>query len=133
MRAADDFPLAVGDRAERSRVFGGEDIAGYRDLAQDTGLRFGGDGGGVPGPLLAGMISDLLGTTLPGLGTMWMKQSLEYVGEAPVGSEVTAHVEITRLAPEKSLVYLDSGCTVGGDAVVIGKTLVMVPNLSERA
>ena len=88
---------------------------------------------GVPGPLLAGMISDLLGTTLPGLGTMWMKQSLQFAGTAPVGAEVVASVRIDRMVPAKGLVYLHSECRWEGEVVVEGRSLVMVPNLSERA
>ncbi|MCB2222721.1 MAG: phosphate acetyltransferase [Actinobacteria bacterium] len=133
MRHADTFSLRLGDSATRVRSFTAADIEGYRDLSGDPGLGFGDGAGGVPGPLLAGMISDLLGTTLPGLGTMWMKQSLEYGGSAPVGAEVTAEVTITRMVPEKGLVYLDSACRVGGETVVAGSTLVMVPNLGERA
>ena len=132
MRAADDFPLRLGDTATSDREFSADDVAAYRRLAEDGGLRFG-DGDGVPGPLLAGMISDLLGTTLPGLGTNWMKQSLDYRGSAPVGAGVTAAVTIERMVPEKGLVYLHSECRCAGEVVVDGRTLVLVRNLAERA
>lgn len=133
MRTADSFEMRVGDSASRTRTFSADDIAEYRGLSGDAGLRFGDGGGGVPGPLLAGMISDVLGTTLPGLGTMWMKQSLEYSGSAALGAEVVATVTITRMVPEKGLVYLESACRAGGETVVAGRTLVMVPNLATRA
>jgi hypothetical protein len=129
---ADDFPLRVGDTAARTRVFTTEDLVEYRRLTGDAGLRFGNGDPGVPGPLLAGMISDLLGTSLPGLGTMWMKQTLEYSGAAPLGSEVTAAVTITRLRPEKNLVNLRAECSCGEDQVLAGDTLVQVPNLGDR-
>lgn len=132
MRGQDVFPLQVGDAASRSRTFLPEDVAEYRALSGDAGLRFGGGDPGVPGPLLAGMVSDLLGTTLPGLGTMWMKQSLEYAGNVGVGDEVVATVSISRLVPEKGLVYLASECRCGGDVVVSGRSLVMVSNLAVR-
>ena len=132
MRTADDFPLAPGDSASRTRVFSAADVAEYRDLSGDRALRFGDGGGGVPGPLLAGMISDLLGTTLPGLGTNWLKQSLAYGPGVPLGAEVTATVTIDRMVPEKGLVYLHSEVHCGGDVAVSGRTLVLVRNLSER-
>ena len=132
MRSIDDFPLAVGDTAARSRRFTSADVAEYRDLSGDTGLGFGAAAGGVPGPLLAGMISDLLGTTLPGLGTNWMKQSLAYPGIALLGAEVTATVTIERMVVEKGLVYLHSECRCGGEVVAAGRTLVLVRNLAER-
>jgi len=62
-----------------------------------------------------------------------MKQSLDYSGNAGVGDEVVATVSITRLVPEKGLVYLASECRCGGDIVVSGRSLVMVPNLADRA
>jgi len=133
VRGPDVFPLQVGDAASRSRTFLSEDVVEYCSLSGDAGLRFGSRDPGVPGPLLAGMISDLLGTTLPGLGTMWMKQSLDYSGNAGVGDEVVATVSITRLVPEKGLVYLASECRCGEDIVVSGRSLVMVPNLADRA
>ena len=78
------------------------------------------------------MISDLLGTSLPGLGTMWMKQALEYAGSAPVGAEVVATVTITRMVHEKGVVYLQSECRCGGAVVAGGRSLVLVPDLAAR-
>jgi hypothetical protein len=46
---------------------------------------------------------------------------------------VVATVTITRMVPEKGLVYLESACRAGGETVVAGRTLVMVPKLSDRA
>jgi hypothetical protein len=123
--------LGVGLQATRERSFSAEDIAAYRDLGGDTGLLFGG-GPGVPGPLLAGMISDLLGTELPGEGTMWMKQEMSFPASAPVGVPVTAVVEITRLRPDKGLVDLVGFCRVGGALVLEGRSLVLVPDLADR-
>lgn len=132
MRGPDVFPLRIGDAATRARTFVPGDVAEYRRLAQDSGLRFGSGEEGVPGPLLAGMISDLLGTGLPGLGTQWMKQSLAYTGTAPVGVEVVASVTIVRMVPEKGLVYLDSCCRCRDTTLVSGRTLVLVGNLADR-
>jgi len=133
VRGADTFPIRVGDAALQTKAFTAEDVAEYRDLSGDAGLRFGPGGAeAVPGPLLAGMISDLLGTTLPGLGTMWMKQTLVYLGSAALGATVTAAVRVTRLRPDKGLVDLEATCRCGGEDVVTGRALVMVPNLADR-
>ena len=132
MIEAASFPMRLGDSASRTRVFTEEDVAEYRDLAGDSGLLFGSGANGVPGPLLAGMISDLLGTTLPGLGTMWAKQELAYRGSASIGAAVTATVTITRFRPDKNLVDLHSECRCGGEVIVSGRTLVGVPDLASR-
>jgi 3-hydroxybutyryl-CoA dehydratase len=83
-----------------------------------------------PVPLLAGMISDLLGTRLPGRGTNWLKQQLSYPAVAAVGEGVTAVVTITRLRPEKDLVNLRTTCTNQvGTVVCEGEALVYVRDL----
>jgi acyl dehydratase len=126
--------LRVGERARRRRVFSQEDVAEYRALTGDAGLRYGsGAGGTVPGPLLAGMISDLLGTALPGVGTMWLKQSIRYPGSARIGEEVEAEVVITGLRPDKGLVDLDTTCRVTAGGVLEGRALVLVPDLASGA
>lgn len=126
-------PLKIGDTAQRRRAFTPSDLDGYRALSGDPGLRFGpGDRDAVPGPLLAGMISDLLGMELPGPGTMWLKQTLRYPGAVHAGDEVVAEVRVTRLRPDKGLVDLAAVCRVGGAPVLEGDTLVLVPDLEDR-
>ncbi|MCP4417935.1 MAG: phosphate acetyltransferase [Chloroflexi bacterium] len=132
--------LAVGQEASASRIFTSEDVQAYRQLTEDVGLRFGQDGVetavlseaevAVPGPLLAGMFSDLLGTKLPGRGTNWLKQHLHFPAVAKVGEEITGIVKITRLRPEKQLVNLQTTCTnISGNIVCNGETLVLVSDL----
>lgn len=127
--------LAVGQSARATRTFTAEDVAAYRLLALDSGLRFGETAvaDAVPGPLLGGMFSDLLGTKLPGRGTNWLKQKLQYPQPARVGEAITAVVTITRLRPEKNLVNLETICTsAGGTEVCHGEALVYVQDLVER-
>jgi len=84
----------------------------------------------VPGPLLGGMISCLLGTQLPGRGTNWLKQRLEYPAPAFVGEEITATAQVIRLRPEKELVNLQTICTnARGEIVCQGEALVLVKDL----
>jgi len=126
--------LAVDQEARVSRTFSAADVAAYRALSGDADLRFGtndsSDKAAVPGPLLSGMFSDLLGTKLPGPGTNWLKQSLRFPNAAYVGDEITAVVEITRLRPEKALVNLRTTCvTTTGTIVCEGEALVLVKDL----
>ncbi len=124
--------LAIGQRASTTRVFTAEEIAAYRSLTGDVGLGFGEMGGdtAVPGPLLAGMFSDLLGTKLPGRGTNWLKQRLQFPGKVNIAEEVTAVVQITHLRPEKQLVNLNTTC-IDPDGIIIcsGEALVLVSDL----
>ena len=123
--------LTIGQSASTTRTFSPEDVAAYRRLTGDEGLQFGAVAAtAVPGPLLAGMISDLLGTRLPGRGTNWLKQQLSYPAVAEVGEGITAVVTITRLRPEKDLVNLRTACTnQAGTVVCEGEALVYVKDL----
>ena len=126
--------LAVGQQVSATRIFTTEDVTAYRTLTSDTGLRFGEVGGetAVPGPLLTGIFSDLLGTKLPGRGTNWLKQHLQFPAAAHIDVEITAKVVITRLRPEKELVNLQSTCTTAAGTIVCsGESLVLVRDLEE--
>ena len=50
------------------------DLADYTALTGDTNF----ESGTVPGPLVGGMIADLLRTKLPGRGTNWLKQRYSF-------------------------------------------------------
>lgn len=116
----------IGQRATTQRTFTQADLAEYAAL---TGIRSE-HLATVPGPLLGGMFSYLLGTTLPGRGTNYLKQHLEYPVAAQVGEELTATVEITRLRPDKHLVNLRTVCTNSAGAIVCtGEALVMVKDV----
>ena len=124
--------LAIGQKATATRTFTSADLAVYRELTSDRGLGFGPEAEvtAVPGPLLAGLFSNLLGTQCPGPGTNWLKQRLQYPAAAAVGVEVTAVVEIIRLRPEKDLVNLRATCTIAdGTIVCSGEALVWVSDL----
>jgi 3-hydroxybutyryl-CoA dehydratase len=118
--------LFIGQSVSSTRTFTAEEITAYTVLTGDTSF----DEGVVPGPMLGGMISDLLGTRLPGRGTMWLKQSYSFLAPAWVGETITATVEISRLRPEKDLVYLNIQCVnPQGQVICRGETLVFVADL----
>src|SRR5690349_19396254 len=52
------------------------------------------------GMLSAGLISAVLGTQLPGPGTLYLRQSLRFTAPVGVGNTVAATVEVTELQPE---------------------------------
>lgn len=124
--------LAIGQQASATRTFTAEDVTDYRALTGDSGLGFGeaAEETAVPGPLLAGMFSDLLGTKLPGRGTNWLKQRLRFPGVVHVGEEVTAVVQIIRLRPETQLVNLQTICADANNNIIsTGEALVLVSDL----
>jgi acyl dehydratase len=120
--------LEVGARAEVRRSYTEDDMRGFAQLA--------GNGGevpvSVPGPLIGGLFSYLLGVELPGRGTNYLKQSLEFLAPAPVGETLTASVTITRLRPEKHLVDLETVCEAeDGTRICQGRALVYVEDVGK--
>ncbi|WP_372621255.1 MaoC family dehydratase [Falsiroseomonas sp.] len=85
------------------------------------------------GMLAAGLITKVMGTQLPGPGTIYMSQSLRFRKPVRIGETVTATVEITALNTEKHRVTLSTVCTVKGEPVLEGEALVTVPSRAALA
>jgi acyl dehydratase len=135
--------LQLGQRAETRRAFTAADLSEYADLTGDTNPLFvdgayarqqGLAGAMVPGALLGGLFSYLLGTELPGQGTNYLKQRLHFPIPAYAGQELRASVEIVWIRPEKQLVNLGTICSnPAGDIVCHGEALVLVSDVERQA
>ncbi|WP_439552562.1 MaoC family dehydratase [Falsiroseomonas sp.] len=79
------------------------------------------------GMLAAGLITKVMGTQLPGPGTIYMSQSLRFRAPVRIGDTVTAIVEITALNAEKHRATLRTVCLVKGAPVLEGEAIVLVP------
>ena len=77
------------------------------------------------GMLSAGLISAVLGTKLPGAGTIYLGQTLQFRAPVRIGDTVTATAEIIALDPAKKRATLRTTCTVNGKAVITGEATVM--------
>jgi acyl dehydratase len=131
--------LQTGQGAQTSRTFTDADLAEYANLTQDHNPLYikpkyaqksGLEGAVIPGGLLGGLFSYLLGTELPGRGTNYLKQRLHFPVTAYVNQELTASVEIIRIRPDKQLVNLSTVCTDAADNVVCcGEALVLVSDV----
>ena len=79
------------------------------------------------GMLSAGFISAVIGTRLPGPGSIYLQQSLRFRRPVKIGDEVTARATITALDAERSRATLETVCLVGGKSVIEGEATVLVP------
>jgi 3-hydroxybutyryl-CoA dehydratase len=79
------------------------------------------------GMLSAGLISAVLGTQLPGPGTIYLRQSLRFAAPVKIGATVRATVEVTELNPARKRVTLKTVCTVGETVVIDGEAVVQAP------
>lgn len=118
----------IGQRKEIKRAYSRSDMEDFAALAGPDAKA----PTEVPGPLIGGLFSYLLGVELPGRGTNYLKQSLEFLEPAPIGEELTASVTITRLRPEKHLVDLETICeTKDGTRICQGRALVYVEDVGK--
>ena len=79
------------------------------------------------GMLSAGLISAVLGTRLPGPGTIYLSQTLRFRAPVKIGDTVTATVEVTALDAGKKRATLRTVCTVAGTPVIEGEAVVIPP------
>ena len=80
------------------------------------------------GMLTAGLISTVIGTKLPGPGSVYVSQSLYFKEPVFVGETVIATVEIKKLVLPKKIVELKTTCSVKGRTVLDGEAKVLVPS-----
>lgn len=118
--------MQVGDKAEITRSYSAADLAAFLDLAGQPGDT----SQAVPEPLIGALFSYLLGVDLPGFGTNYLKQEMQFLRPAPLNTPLTARVEITRLRPEKHLVDLSTTCTgPDGTCYCEGRALVLAKDV----
>jgi 3-hydroxybutyryl-CoA dehydratase len=80
------------------------------------------------GMLSAGFVSAVIGTRLPGPGTVYMRQTLDFLAPVRIGDTVTATVEVIEKLDEKKRVRLKTICTnQEGVKVLEGEALVSPP------
>ena len=80
------------------------------------------------GMLSAGFISAVLGTKLPGPGTIYLNQDLKFTKPVHFGDTITATISVEELIKEKNRAILKTVCTnQDGDVVVEGTAKVMPP------
>jgi 3-hydroxybutyryl-CoA dehydratase len=80
------------------------------------------------GMLSAGFISAVIGTRLPGPGSVYMRQTLNFLAPVRIGDTVTATVEVIEKIEEKKRIRLRTTCAnQEGTAVLEGEALVSPP------
>ena len=128
--------LSVGDSASVTKRISQADIDAFARISGDdnpahvdagwaAGSRLGGRV--AHGMLTAGLISAVLGTKLPGPGSIYMSQTLRWVAPVRPGDLLTATATITEIVAEKGRVVLETVVTRDGEPVLTGEALVMPP------
>jgi 3-hydroxybutyryl-CoA dehydratase len=128
-------PLERGAKANRTQTITDEIITAFAILTGDynpihfdeafaASTRFGQRI--AHGMIAAGIISATLANDLPGPGTVYLSQTLQFKAPVYPGDTVTATVEVKDVCPEESLATLATTCSKqDGTVVVEGKAVVL--------
>ena len=82
----------------------------------------------VHGMLPAGFISAVIGTQLPGPGTIYVSQTIHFKAPVSFGDTITASVEVIEINTEKNRVRLLTACeNQDGVTVLDGEAMVSPP------
>lgn len=132
--------IKVGDRAEYCDRVSEEAVSLYAKLTGDYnpahfdevfaektvfGSRI------AHGLLSAGFISTVIGTTLPGPGTIYVKQTLNFTAPVYIWDTVRACVDVIEVHKPKNRVVLETLCfNQNGEVVIKGEAVVSPPKAS---
>jgi 3-hydroxybutyryl-CoA dehydratase len=94
-----------------------------QEFAKDTMFK----GRIAHGMLTAGFISAVLGTRLPGPGSIYLSQSLKFKAPVRIGDTVRARVTVTTLDKEKGRCTFATTAHVGDVLVLEGEAQILVP------
>ena len=128
--------LQAGDKASRITVITDEMIHSFAELTGDTNpvhlddvyaasTRFGRRI--AHGMIPAGLISAALANDLPGPGTVYLSQTLQFKAPVYPGDTITTTVEVKTVRPDKPIATLVTICTNQEQKIVLeGEAVVLV-------
>jgi 3-hydroxybutyryl-CoA dehydratase len=133
--------LSVGQCAESLKTVTQADIQAFADISGDhnpvhldaafaatTPFK----GVIAHGMLSAAFISAIIGTELPGKGTIYMGQNLKFLAPVRPGDSVRTAVTVKEIVAEKRRVICQTACYVGDTMVIDGEATLMVPTQRPR-
>lgn len=134
--------LKVGEVAEFSKTISESDVYLYAGITGDfnplhidetyaSGTFF--KTRIVHGMLLAGFACSVVGSKLPGYGTVYTRQELNFLAPVRIGDTITARVEVTEIMADKNRVRLRTSCVnQDGTMVLDGEATVSPPRANKK-
>ena len=130
------MPLQIGDTATITKTITDDDIRAFAALTGDTNpvhlddeyaktTRFGRRI--AHGMICASLFSAVLANQLPGPGTVYLSQNLQFTAPVFPGDTVTARVTVTKIREDKPIVTMETIATKeDGTVVVKGEAVGLV-------
>jgi len=130
--------IKIGDSASLSKTFSDADVRKFAEIAGDKNPVHLDDEYAaktqfkhrlVHGMLAAGLISAVLGTELPGEGSIYLSQSIHFRAPVFIGDTITAKITVLKMREDKPIITLETVCKNQDDVVVIdGEAVVIATN-----
>jgi 3-hydroxybutyryl-CoA dehydratase len=111
--------ISVGDKASFSKTVSESDIYLYAGISGDMNPMHIDEtyakntffkGRVAHGMLSAGLISAVIGNTMPGPGSIYISQQLNFLAPVRIGDTITAMVEVVEIKDDKNRVRLKTAC-----------------------
>jgi 3-hydroxybutyryl-CoA dehydratase len=128
--------LKIGDTAELSKTVSESDIYQFAGITGDFNPAHMNEAYAkktffktriAHGMLSAGFISAVIGTKLPGTGSIYIQQTLNFLAPVRIGDTITARVEVTEIMDGKNRVRLKTICVNQEDKQVLDGEAVVSP------
>ena len=129
--------IKVGDNASLTKTFSDQDVRSFAEISGDKNpvhlddefvaqtqfkKRL------VHGILTAGLISAVLGTELPGPGSIYISQSINFRAPVFIGDTITATATVVKMREGKPIVTLETVCKNQDEVVVLkGEAVLLAP------
>jgi acyl dehydratase len=128
--------VAVGDAATIEHAYSKADVAEYILISGDdnpihrdgeAARRAGFEREVVHGILVKGLVSRVLGTDMPGPGTILLGLDLRYLRRVHVGDRTTMTLEVTSVREDKPIARLSVLARTPSGDVLSGEVVVKLP------
>jgi 3-hydroxybutyryl-CoA dehydratase len=128
--------INIGDRAQFTKTVSESDVYQFagvtgdlnpahidEEFAKNTFFK----GRIAHGMLMAGFISTVLGTRLPGPGAIYIEQNLKFLAPVRFQDTITAQVEVLEIKKEKNRITFQTQCINQDGTIVVDGQAVMSP------
>jgi acyl dehydratase len=134
-------PPPIGATASITKTLGDVEIAAFASVSGDVNpMHLSADFARrtryrrpiAHGMLTASLISAVIGTKLPGPGSIWVSQTLNFLHPVFPGDTITATATVTALHEDRPLVTLETRCAnQDGRLVLEGEALILLDDLAD--
>ena len=127
----------IGDSASLTKIFSDADVRAFADISGDKNpIHLDDDYAEqtrfkkrlVHGMLTSGLISAVLGMQLPGPGSVYIRQIINFRAPVFINETITATVTVSKVRTGKPIITLETVCKNQDDIIVLdGEAVLLAP------